>query len=252
MRLANKIAVITGTGAGIGRASAIMFAQEGAKVVAADINDEGGEETITRIKADGGEGIYVHTDVSQAADAENLIRVAMKEYGRIDILYNVAGIPHRFLPLEEIDEEVWDKIYAVNVKGYYLTMKYAIPYMKKARSGVIINVASMGAINPRPNGAAYTSSKGAVITLTRAVSLELSPYNIRANCINPEGTDTAFALVIAPEDSDPEETRKEILSTFPFRRFIKPEEIAYAAVYLASDEALMLSGTEINVNGGLF
>ena len=250
MRLADKVAIITGAASGIGQACAIIFAREGAKVVAADINDAGGEGTIATIKSNGGEAVFIHTDVSVASEAENLIKATKEKFGRIDILLNVAGILHNSIPIEEIDDSLWDKTFAVNVKGVFHTMKYAVPIMKEARSGAIVNVASMGGLQPRPGGTAYTSSKGAVITLTKAVATELLPYHVRANCINPEGTDTPMALKIAPEGADPDETRKEIISSFPFGRFIKPEEIAYAAVYLASDEALMLSGTYINVNAG--
>jgi len=249
-RLADKVAVITGAAGGIGRASAVVFAGEGAKVVAADINAAGGTKTVEMIKSEGGEAIFVQTDVSKASAAKNLIETARKKYGRIDILFNIAGTGHSFVPLEEIEEQEWDKVYGVNVKGPYHTMKYAIPYMKQARSGVIINVASMGGINPRPNGCGYTSSKGALITLTRAVSLELSLYNVRVNAINPEGTDTAMVLDILPKDVDPEKARAELESKIPLGRFIKPEEIAYTGVFLASDEALMMSGTQINVNAG--
>jgi 3-oxoacyl-[acyl-carrier protein] reductase len=228
----------------------MVFAREGAKVVAADINDTGGEETVAAIRAEGGEAVFVHTDVSVAADAERLIKTALDKYGRIDILFNVAGRGHSFVPLEEIPEEEWDMVYGVNVKGIFHTMKYAIPSMKAARSGVIINTASMGGINPRPNGCGYTSSKGAVITLSRAASLELSPYNVRVNALNPEGTDTAMVLDILPPDADPVEARKQLQEGIPLGRFIKPEEIACAAVFLASDEAAMMSGTMLNVNAG--
>lgn len=249
-RLTDKVAVITGAAGGIGRASAVVFAKEGAKVVAADINAAGGAETVAMIKSGGGDAIFVQTDVSKASDAKNLITAALDKYGKIDILFNIAGVGHSFVPLEEIDEQEWDKVYGVNVKGPFHTMKYAIPFMKRARSGVIINVASMGGINPRPNGCGYTSSKGALITLTRAVSLELSPYNVRVNAINPEGTDTAMVLDIIPKNVDPEEARKELQSKIPLGRFIRPEEIAYTGVFLASDEAQMMSGTQINVNAG--
>jgi 3-oxoacyl-[acyl-carrier protein] reductase len=250
MRLADKIALITGAASGIGRACAVVFAGEGAKVVVADVDDEGGGETVNIIKSNGGEALFVHTDVSSAPEAENLIKTAVDKFGRIDVLLNVAGIMHDLLPLEDISEEVWDGIYAVNVKGIFHTMKYAVPLMKKARSGAIVNVASAGGINPRWGGSAYTSSKGAVITLTKAISLELSEYGVRANCINPEGTDTRLVLAIAEGSDDPEKTRQELISQIPLGRFIKPEEIAYAAVYLASDESLMLSGTHLNVNAG--
>jgi 3-oxoacyl-[acyl-carrier protein] reductase len=250
MRLLDKVAVITGAASGIGRATAIMFAGEGAKVVAADINDPAGMDTVAGIKSSGGEAIYVHTDVSKTADAENLIKAAIDKFGRIDILLNVVGILPKHIPLEEVDDEFWDRVYAVNVKGIVHTMKYAIPYMKKARSGSIINVAAMAGVTPPvPNSCAYSSSKGAVIALTKAVSLELAPYRVRANCLNPAGTDTPM-MKNALGESGPTESKNDMLTQIPLGRFIKPEEIAYAAVFLASDESLMMTGTMININSG--
>jgi NAD(P)-dependent dehydrogenase (short-subunit alcohol dehydrogenase family) len=229
----------------------VVFAQEGAKVVGADINDAAGKKTMDSIQAKGGEALYVHTDVSKASDAEKLIKAAVAKFGRIDVLLNVAGIPHKPTELENIDDALWDKIYSVNVKGPFHTMKYAIPYMKKARSGAIVNVASIGGLLPRPGGSAYTSSKGALITMTRAVSLELSQYHVRANCLNPGGTDTQFNIDQAPEGTDIAEMKKDDISHFPLGRYIKPEEVAYAAVFLASDESLMMSGTSIIINQGM-
>jgi 3-oxoacyl-[acyl-carrier protein] reductase len=251
MRLANKVAVITGVASGMGQACAVIFAQEGAKVVGADINDTAGKMTMNSIKAKGGDVLYVHTDVSKATDAENLIKACIDKYGRIDILLNVAGIPHKPTELENIDDALWDKIYSVNVKGPFHTMKYAIPYMKKARYGSIVNVASIGGLLPRPGGSAYTSSKGALITMTKEVSLELSRYHVRANCLNPGGTDTQFNIDQAPEGTNIAEMKKDDISHFPLGRYIKPEEVAYAAVFLASDESLMMSGTSITINQGL-
>ncbi len=244
MRLANKVAIITGAGSGIGRASAYLFAKEGAKLVVADINDAGGKETVANIKADGGEAIFVHTDVSVASELENLVKAAKNKFGKIDILFNNAGIGLAGSPIENIEESWWDRIYAVNVKSIFLGVKYAMPEMKKTGGGVIINTASMGAIRPRANGSAYTSSKGAVIALTKALALELAPHNIRVNCINPTMTLTA-----ATKDF-PEEFKKASISTIPLGRWAKPEEIAYAALYLASDESSYLTGTSIDVDGG--
>jgi 3-oxoacyl-[acyl-carrier protein] reductase len=245
MRLANKVAIITGAGSGIGRASAYLFAEKGAKAVVADVVDNSGEETITAIKKHGGEAFFVHTDVSSAFEVEHLIKVTTDTFGKVDILFNNAGIGQEFIGIEDIDELLWDRIYAVNVKGIFLAAKHAVPQMKKAGGGVIINIASMSGIRPRPNMCAYASSKGAAMTLTKSLAIELASFNIRVNCINPVATDTP--LLRRGRD---EEARKAMISTIPLGRLAKPEDIAYAALYLASDESQMLTGTCINVDGG--
>jgi 3-oxoacyl-[acyl-carrier protein] reductase len=250
MRLPNKVAIITGAAIGIGRACAVVFAEEGAKVVAADINDADGEKTVAMIKSKGGDAIYVHTDVSVASETENLIKVTNGKFGKIDILLNVAAIPQKHMPIEDMDDAQWDKVYGVNVKGIFHTMKYTIPFMKKARSGSIINVGALAGIRPpMPNSSALCSSKGAVIILTKSVAMELVPYNVRVNCINPGGTETPKLKEIM-EDVVAAGMEAPKTPGGLFGRLIKPEEIAYAAVYLASDEALMLSGINIDVNGG--
>jgi 3-oxoacyl-[acyl-carrier protein] reductase len=244
VRLANKVAIITGAGAGIGRASAYLFAKEGARLVVADIDDACGEETVANIKTDGREAIFVHTDVSLASDVEHLVKTTKDKFGKIDILFNNAGISHDHGAIESIEEALWDYIYAVNVKSIFLSAKYVVPEMKKAGGGVIVNAASIAGIRPRPNMAAYTSSKGAVITLTKSLAIELAPYNIRVNCICPVATDTQ------PIRQLPEELRKVAISSIPLGRLGKPEEIAYAALYLASDESSMTTGINLNVDGG--
>lgn len=245
MRLINKVAIITGAGSGIGRASAYLFAKEGAKVVVVDIVDVSGEETVATIKASGGEAIFLHTDVSVASEVKHLIKVTVDTFGKIDILFNNAGIDQKATEIENIDESLWDQIYAVNVKGIFLCAKYAVPEMKKARSGVIINIASMSGIRPRMNICAYASSKGAVITLTKALAIELASSNIRVNCINPVGTDTPLLRQALDEES-----MEAMIRSIPLGHLAKPEDIAYAAIYLASDESSMLTGTCINVDGG--
>ena len=250
MRLDNKVAIITGAGSGIGRASAIMFAKEGAKVVIADINDTGGEETVASIKSNGGEAFFVHTDVSKAPDAENLIKATKDKFGRIDILFNNAGTPLSNIQIENLDESQWDRIYAVNVKGVFLLMKYAIPTMKKAGGGVIINLASMGGVRPLPGTNAYASSKAAVIHLTKAVALEVTSNNIRINYINPAAVDTPMLPQFRPEGMDLNKFYAGAKASMPLGRIAKPEDIAYAALYLASDESSLLTGTGIDVNGG--
>lgn len=244
MRLANKVAIITGAGSGIGRASAYLFAREGSKLVVADINDAGGEETVTTIMADGGEAVFVHADVSIASEVENLVKVTKDKFGKIDILFNNAGTYIRPTAVEATEESWWDRIYAVNVKGIFLATKYVVPEMKKAGGGVIINTASGAGVRPLSNISAYASSKGAVITLTKQLAHELGPDNIRVNCILPGLTDTPMVLLS-------EEQRKARLSTIPLGRLIKPEDIAYAALYLASYESSMVTGTSITVDGGL-
>ena len=250
MRLANEVAIITGAASGIGRASAMLFAKEGAKVVAADINDIGGEETVSMIKANGGEAIFVHTDVSKAADVERLVKTTVDTFAKLDILFNNAGRPQRPISTRVMTEEEWDRIYAVNVKSIFFGAKYAVPEMRKGGGGVIINTASIAAVRPRLLLAAYTSSKGAAIVLTKALALELARYNIRVNAINPVAVETAMLPLFGSEGMSTEEVKKNVIPTIPLGRVIQPEDVAYAALYLASDESSMVTGTTLDVDGG--
>ena len=166
MRLSDKVALITGSGSGIGRASALLFSREGAKVVVADLDDEGGRRTVSEITQQGGSAFFVHADVTNASDAENMIKTAVDQYGKLDILFNNAGLGTPFSPFEETQEDYWDKIMEVNVKGPFLGCKYAIPVMKKQGQGVIITTASISGIRPRPGLVLYSTSKAAAITLS--------------------------------------------------------------------------------------
>jgi len=244
MRLPDKVAIITGAGAGIGKATACLFAKEGARVVVADINEKDGKNTVDEIKATGGEGIFVRTDVAALTDVKNLMTTAVAAFGRIDILFNNAGVGQKLMPTEEIEESYWDLIHSVNLKGVFLGMKCVLPYMRKAKSGVIINTGSMSAVRPRMNAAAYVSSKAAVIMLTKAVALEVAGDNIRINCINPVVTFTTMMSSI------PEEDRKAWAKTIPIGRIAQPEDMAHAALYLASDESSMVTGICLDVDGG--
>ncbi len=244
MILANKVDIITGGGSGIGKASAYLFAKEGAKVVVAQRTQATGEETAAAINSSGGEAIFVRTDVSIASEVEHLVKVAMDTFGKIDILFNNAGILFGATSVENTEEYWWDRIYAINVKGVFFGAKYVVPEMKKAGGGAIINTASMGGVRPVKYGSTYASSKGAVITLTKALALELAPHNIRVNCITPTMTETPMT------EGFSEKWKKVIMSNIPIGRIAKPEDVAYAALYLASDESLMLTGTSINVDGG--
>ena len=250
MKLSNKVAIITGAGSGIGRASAIMFAKEGAKIIVADINDGGGEDTVAAIKSSGGEAAFVHTDVCIASEVESLINIAKNKFGKIDILFNNAGIVHELTPVENLDESLWDRVYAVNVKAHFMTAKYVVPVMREAGGGVIINMASMAGIRPRKGQSAYASSKAAVIGLTKALALELAPHRIRVNCICPAAVDTPMTPQMVPKGISVEEFNEAIIQTMPLGRIATPEDVAYAALYLASDESAMLTGSCINVDGG--
>lgn len=250
LKLAGKVAVITGAGSGMGRASAVLFAKEGAKVVVADIVKEGGENTVKEIVGAGGSAVFTQADVSKAADVERMVQTAIDNYGRIDILYNNAGIPHDMKNIEDISEELWDHVFGVNVKGIFLGAKYAVPWMKKQGGGVIINTASISGVRARPGLAAYTASKGAAIMLTKALAIELAPSKIRVNCINPVAADTPMLPSFFAKGISEEEARARFLATIPLGRFATAEDVAYAALYLASDEANMVTGIELNVDGG--
>jgi 3-oxoacyl-[acyl-carrier protein] reductase len=250
MRLAEKVAVITGAASGFGRASAVLFAKEGARVVVADINDDGGQETVSMVKDKGGDATFIHTDVSKAVEIQNLIDKAVNTYNKIDILFNNAGIPQNVpVSIYKLEEAEWDKVYDTNVKSIYLSTKYAVPYMRKQGSGAIINTASASAIAIRTHMAAYVSSKGAVITLTKALALELARYKIRVNCLAPVAAETPMLPFFLPEGANLEEGRKGIISTIPLGRIAEPEDVAYSALFLASDEASMVSGVTLSVDG---
>ncbi|MBN2076052.1 MAG: SDR family oxidoreductase [Dehalococcoidales bacterium] len=243
MKLKDRVAIITGAASGMGKAMALLFAEEGANVVVADIDDTGGKRTVEEVNCNNRKAIFVHTDVSKPSDVKNLIDAAMDEFSKIDILVNNAGIFMKMTPIEEIDESVWDRIYSVNVKGIFHGAKFVVPAMKKAVGGVIINTASMTGQRPGSMQSAYASSKGASITLTKALASELAQYNIRVNCICPALTETPMLF-----DSELWEHVSE--APHPLGRLSKPEDIAHAALYLASDDASMVTGICLEVTGG--
>jgi len=254
MKLANKIALITGAGSGFGRASAVLFAQEGAKVSVVDIDEKTGQETVSMVKQKGGTALFIRADVSNAADVEKMIKTTVDKFGRLDILFNNAGIPMSFTPVENLKEELWDRIQNINVKGIFLGAKYAVPYMKRQGGGVIINTASISGVRPRPGLIAYSTSKAAAIMLTKALAIELAASKIRVNCLNPVAAETPMLpkfmsdQALTPEKF--EEGRKRFTDTVPLGRLAQAEDVANAALFLASDEAALITGASLDVDGG--
>ena len=249
MRLENKVALITGAGSGIGRESALLFAQEGAKIVVVDVNDAAGEETCSMITQAGGQAIYVHTDVSKAADCEAMVNAAEKTFGKLTILFNNAGI---MLSDDDnaitTEEKVWDLTMEVNLKGVFLGCKYGIPALRRAGGGSIINTASfvalLGAATPQ---IAYTASKGGVLSMTRELALIHARENIRVNALCPGPLHTELLMKFLNTDAK----KQRRLVHIPMGRFGEAKEMAYAALFLASDESSFTTGTEFLVDGGI-
>ncbi|MCC6174680.1 MAG: SDR family oxidoreductase [Chloroflexi bacterium] len=249
MRLTDKVACITGAGSGIGRATAELFAQEGAKVAVVDLSQDTGEQVVEAIREAGGEAFFQRADVSDAADVRRALDGTVERFGRIDVLYNNAGIPMGFTPIEEVDDDFFDKMMAVNVRSVHLGCKYVVPHMKRQGGGVILNTASTAGIRPRPGLSAYAGSKGAVIAMTKALALELAPFRIRVVSINPVATDTPMLPGFFGQ-MDPKEARERFIASVPLGRLNTPVDIAQAVLYLASDEAFMVTGTAFEIDGG--
>ncbi len=244
-RLSGKVAIVTGAASGFGAGIATRFVAEGAKVVIADVNGEGA----ATLAADLGEAAQaVRVDVSVDADVAALAEAAAAFGGRIDILVNNAGVGQRPQPLESVGEAEFDRLIAVNAKSVYLTARHVVPAMKAAKAGAILNIASTGGVSPRPNLTWYNASKGWMITATRAMAIELARWGLRVNAINPVAGDTPLLATFMGEDTP--EARARILTTIPLRRLSAPADIANAAVFLCSDEASMITGVALEVDGG--
>jgi 3-oxoacyl-[acyl-carrier protein] reductase len=246
MRLAGKVAIVTGAASGFGRAIAEAFAREGAKVVVADLDGEGALRVVRGI---GDGAVATRTDVTVGTDVEAMIGTAVEVFGGLDILVNNAGYTHRNKPLLEVTEEEFDRVYAVNVKAIYHSTLAAVPALEKRGGGVIINTASTAGVRPRPGLTWYNGSKGAAITLTKSMAAELAPKRIRVNAINPVIGETGMLEQFMGLPDTPE-NRARFVATIPLGRMSRPSDIANAALFLADPASEFITGVAIEVDGG--
>jgi NAD(P)-dependent dehydrogenase (short-subunit alcohol dehydrogenase family) len=245
MRMENKVALISGGARGMGAAEAKLFADEGSKVVIGDILDEEGRRTEAEIGESGGECLFVRLDVSSESDWREAVAATVARFGKLDVLVNNAGI-YCTERVEDTSEELWDQVMEINAKGVFLGTKYAIPEMRKAGGGSIVNISSTAGLVGNPTSAAYSASKGAVRLFTKATAIQYAREGIRANSIHPGTIET---LMTAPMLAT-EAYRRNRLERTPLARFGRPEDVAYGALYLASDESSFVTGSELVIDGG--
>ncbi|WP_282127209.1 SDR family oxidoreductase [Roseobacter litoralis] len=245
MRLSGKTAIITGGASGFGAGIARKFIAEGCRVMVADINGDAAAEMAVEL---GENAVAQQVDVSDGASVDAMAEAARAVWGDVDILINNAGVTHLPAPMEDVRESDFDRVLAVNVKAVYLTAKAFVPHMKARGHGVILNVASTAGVSPRPNLNWYNASKGWMITATKTMAVELAPNGIRVNALNPVAGETPLLKTFLGEDTP--EMRAKFLSTIPLGRFSSPEDMGNAACYLCSDEASMITGVAMEVDGG--
>jgi 3-oxoacyl-[acyl-carrier protein] reductase len=250
MKLKDRVAVVTGAGSGIGAASAIAFAAEGARVMVVDVEEASAKHTVEQIEKAGGHAVALRADVTRAADNQAIVERAGALWSRLDIFFANAGVPQWKTAVEDVEEELYDRIMAVNVKGVFLGAKYALPVMKRQKRGVFLVTASTAAIRPRPGGQVYAASKGAVVTMTKGLALEAAPFGVRVVALAPVATVTPMLATFMNKREVDEEGLASYIATVPLGRLNQPEDIARAAVFLASDEAAMITGSCVEVDGG--
>ena len=249
MRLADRVAVVTGGGSGIGAASALAMAREGARVIVADVDEAGARASAAAIEKAGGRALAVRADVTRLADNETLVHRAVATWGRLDVFFANAGAPQPQGSIGSVDEATIDHVLAVNVKGVLLGARAALPIMKKARRGVFLITASTAAIRPR-GGHVYAASKGAVVTLTGSLAMEAAPHGVRVVAIAPVATETPMLAQFMGKGASHDEVLARTIATVPLGRLNQPEDLARTAVFLASDDAAMITGSCIAVDGG--
>ena len=248
MRLAGKVAIVTGAGSGFGEGIARRFAEEGARLVCNDLNAATGKKVTREIAAAGGSAVFLAGNVAVDGDVAALIGRAQDAFGRIDVVVNNAGTTHRNRPMLEVSEADFDRIYAVNVKSLFLTARHAVPVMRKQGGGAFITIASTAGVRPRPGLTWYNGSKGAAIVTSRSMAVELAPDKIRVNVINPVAGETGLLAEFMGGDTP--ELRAKFIATIPLGRLSRPSDVASAAVFLASDDAVFVTGACLEVDGG--
>ncbi len=249
-RFTGKRVVVTGAGSGFGEAIARRFASEGGRVLLADLNLNGAERVAADIRADGGVAQSCAVDVAEESQVEAMIQQAVDEWGGVDVLVNNAGYSHRQKLLWKLTVEEFDAVFSVNVRGVFLGCKHVIPVMIEAGGGVIVNIASIGAIAPRPGVTPYNGTKGAVLTMSKGLALETARHNIRVNAVNPVAADTGFMKTATGQDELSAELQANLIASIPRGRLAEPADIAATVAFLASDDADFITGTAINVDGG--
>jgi 3-oxoacyl-[acyl-carrier protein] reductase len=250
MKLKDRVALVTGAGSGIGQASAVLFAREGARVAVVDVREDAAKATAEQIEKAGGQALAIRADVSKAADNQAAINQTLARWGRLDVFYANAGVPQFPAAVGDVDESVFDQIMAVNVKGVFLGAKYAMPVMKRQKSGVFLITASTSAIRPRPGVQCYSASKGAVAVMAKSLALEGAPFGVRVLAIAPVATETPMLPTFMGKKEVDEEGMARYRGTVPLGRLNLPEDIARAALFLASDDAAMMTGSCVEVDGG--
>ncbi len=250
MKLQDRVAIVTGAGSGIGAAAALAMANEGARVLVVDIDEAKAKSVVEAIVKAGGQAVAARADVARAADNQAVVERAVAQWGRLDVFFANAGVPQWKTDVEHVEEKVFDQIFDVNVKGVYLGAKFALPVMKRQKRGVFLVTASTAAIRPRPGGQIYAASKGAVVTLTKALALEAAPHGVRVVAIAPVATHTPMLPTFMGKQQVDAEGLARYEATVPLGRLNQPEDIARAAVFLASDDAAMITGSCVEVDGG--
>ncbi|HMU90944.1 MAG: glucose 1-dehydrogenase [Pseudomonadales bacterium] len=251
MRLHNQRIIVTGGGSGFGKAMSQRFAEEGARLLLADFSAERGMAVVEEIRRAGGEAHFCQIDVAQADQVKAMVAQAVTLWGGLDVMVNNAGYTHATMPLDAVSEADYDRVFAVNVKSIYLSSREVVPLFRAQGEGVILNTASTAGLRPRPNLAWYNASKGAVITLTKSMAIELAPAKVRVNCLCPVVANTPMlGDFIGDHARNTPETRAAMGAGIPLGRLTEPQDVANAALYLVSDEAQFITGVALEVDGG--